>query len=97
MILGHEKSTAHLEFLQNDLMFEIYDEVTKNKIYSFYDQYSNVECYLPKNLQDNNDLEYVIQIIDENNTRKLVKVKLEKAITDFEVIDLANFRKSKDK
>jgi hypothetical protein len=57
MITPYEKE--HYEFLDS-LLFELYDEETRNRIYDFYEKH-DVNVYLPRQLELGNWLEYIIE------------------------------------
>ncbi len=49
----------HISFLDS-LVFEIYDDQTRNLIYDFYEKH-NVTVWLSRQLRENNCLEYIIE------------------------------------
>lgn len=49
----------HYDFLDS-LMYELYDEETRNRIYDFYEKH-DVMVYLPRQLELGNWLEYIIE------------------------------------
>ena len=49
----------HISFLDS-LMFELYDEETRNRIYDFYERH-HVTVWLSRQLKENNWLEYIIE------------------------------------
>lgn len=56
----------HITFCRNHIMFEIYDDVIKTRLYDFYKAH-NIKCYLPEFIQEfnGNRLVYIIDINGE--------------------------------
>ncbi len=75
MIMTTEYNTVHQVFCET-IMFELYDTVTKNKIYEFYDRFSDVKCYLPNRLNSDNSLCYFLKFYNDDDSinDKYVKV-----------------------
>ena len=57
MITPYEEE--HYEFLKS-ILYEIYNEETRNRLYDFYAQYG-LRVWLPRDLTDNNSLEYIVE------------------------------------
>lgn len=66
---------VHYEFLDR-LVFELYDEETRNRIYDFYDRY-NVKAYLPRQLDQRNWLEYIIEFRELSLSTDKFKIVIE--------------------
>lgn len=66
---------VHYEFLDS-LMFELYDEDTRNMIYDFYDKHG-VRAYLPRQLDRKNWLEYIIEFRELSLSTDRFKVVME--------------------
>lgn len=57
MISPYEEE--HFDFLRS-MLFEPYNEETRNRLYDFYGQY-RCRVWLPRDLTDNNSLEYIVE------------------------------------
>ena len=66
---------VHYMFLDR-LVFELYDQETRDRIYDFYDRY-NVKVYLPRHLDQRNWLEYIIEFKDMSVTTDRFKIVIE--------------------
>lgn len=73
MITPYEKE--HYEFL-NGLLFELYDEETRNRIYDFYEN-QDVKVYLPRQLDRKNWLEYIIEFRELSLSTDRFKIVME--------------------
>lgn len=73
MITPYEKE--HYDFLDS-LMFELYDEQTRNRIYDFYEEHG-VKAYLPRQLDRKNWLEYIIEFRELSLSTDRFKIVME--------------------
>lgn len=73
MISPYEKE--HYDFLDS-LMFELYDEQARNRIYDFYEKH-DVKVYLPRQLDRKNWLEYIIEFRELSLSTDRFKVVME--------------------
>ena len=65
----------HYVFLDS-LVFELYDEQTRNRIYDFYEDHG-VKVYLPRRLDRRNWLEYIIEFRELSISTDRFKVVME--------------------
>lgn len=67
---------VHYMFLDR-LVFELYDEETRNRIYDFYEKY-DVKAYVPRQLEPvGNRLEYIIEFKELSITTDRFKIVIE--------------------